>query len=526
MIGWAERVRTHAVWGALTALDTATVAGLLREAITAEAADSLERLNAVAGYALRRLKATDPILIQQQALDNLTGFATQARAHVETFTGNGDFNQLTAANAQADNIIAQLPAVLATISSDDVIAIGESTAKYRETLIKHLAEALQVQQAIAQKNAINEQKIATLEAAIAAEKERLSALTTEQQSLFSASQDKRASEFSTSQTEYLTKYSAASADQQSQFSSDQDARRTAFSDFMRDSQQTTSELMTKYDDKLKEHDAEFQKQEKLMNELHQSNLESLNAEYKAVATEILEDVRKRKAEVESLVGVIGNLGVTSGYKKVADHARWALYFWQFVTLVALAGLITVATFSAFPALFPAPSGKAINGSVEVAVNQTEIKTGSGSQTPTNGTQQKSTEAPKAEVKATTQAAPNSPSDSDFYHGLATRIFLSITFGIFAAYAGKQASHAAAIEQRNRKMALELEALGPFIEPLDKPERDKFRVQIGDRSFGVPDHEAAKPKEDDPTSALGWLKSKDGVQSILGPFKDLVKEIKS
>ena len=79
-----------------------------------------------------------------------------------------------------------------------------------------------------------------------------------------------------------------------------------------------------------------------------------------------------------------------------------------------------------------------------------------------------------------------------------------------------------MEQRNRKLALELEALGPFIEPLEKSDRDKFRVQIGDRSFGVADQDAGKSKEADPVTALAILKSKE-----IGEFiTNIVKAVKS
>lgn len=129
---------------------------------------------------------------------------------------------------------------------------------------------------------------------------------------------------------------------------------------------------------------------------------------------------------------------------------------------------------------------------------------------------------KVDAKAAVAVTVQPHSDADFYQGFLTRVFLSITFGIFAAYAGRQASRFFDMEQKNRRLALELEALGPFIEPLDKAERDKFRVQIGDRSFGVPDTELGKPKEDDPVTALSVLKSKE-----IGEFiATIVKAVKS
>ena len=138
--------------------------------------------------------------------------------------------------------------------------------------------------------------------------------------------------------------------------------------------------------------------------------------------------------------------------------------------------------------------------------------------------EKNKEAPP-EVKATLDGAAPSHSEAEFYQGFATRVFLSITFGIFAAYAAKQASRFFETESRNRKLALELEALGPFIEPLEKSDQDKFRVQIGDRSFGVNDHESYRVKDEDPVTLAGWLKSKDGIEALTGPIKELLKGMK-
>lgn len=59
----------------------------------------------------------------------------------------------------------------------------------------------------------------------------------------------------------------------------------------------------------------------------------LKSTYEETAAEILEQVKKHKMDVENLVGVIGNLGVTSGYVRVANNARNMQFIWQFFTLL-------------------------------------------------------------------------------------------------------------------------------------------------------------------------------------------------
>jgi hypothetical protein len=274
--------------------------------------------------------------------------------------------------------------------------------------------------------------------------------------------------------------------------------------------------MADYDQSLKDHNDTFQAKEKLASDEHEANLQKLTVQYSDQASAILTGIEKHKQEVESLVGVIGNLGVTSGYKKVANYARWMLGIWQFLTVASLAGLIWVAFLVAFPG-----GGKSESIGNRFNLPSANVTATLGMQQSLNRDKAGAKEA-QPNIKASTEIATGTHAEAAFFQGLVTRIFLSITFGIFAAYAGKQASRFFEMEQRNRKLALELEALGPFIEPLEKADRDKFRVQIGDRSFGVSDYEKSNPREDDPVTFAGWLKSKDGIEALTTPVKEVLK----
>lgn len=520
MSQWIDKVRQHAVWVALGAVDLSIKAALERDSIDADMVDSLERLRTVVKYGGNRLSSTDPALIPPVAIDNLVQPLAQMRAYVDSFAGNGDVNQLNAANVYADTFLVSLNSILGAATTGDLTAIGEAAAEYRLTLKKHLEDTLILQENLLKRAATNETNIKAVETALSTEQQRLSVLVNEHQSQFSAAQDKRATEFAASQADYLAKYTAASTEQKTQFSTDQDSRRTAFSDFQRESQEKLSMLISEYDQKLKDHDADFQTSEKLAGEEHKNSLNTLNTEYITQASTILSQIERHKNEVESLVGVIGNLGVTSGYKKVANYARIMVGVWQSLTVIALAGLIFIAFLMAFPGIIAPGSAVDRLGQQKVFA----LNADAGLQGTVNVTSDKKKEA-QPELKAVAEMASKPHTETDFYQGFATRVFLSITFGIFAAYAVRQTSRFFEMEQKNRKLALELEALGPFIEPLDKLDRDKFRVQIGDRSFGVPDHDASKPKDDDPVTLAGWFKSKDGLEALTIPMKEIMKNLK-
>jgi hypothetical protein len=270
-------------------------------------------------------------------------------------------------------------------------------------------------------------------------------------------------------------------------------------------QEKVATLITDYTQKLINQDKDFAEKLEIAAKAHDANLELLKSDYKVAAEDILKQINVHKKEVEDLVGVIGNLGVTSGYQKVANLARWMLFLWQGLTVVALSGLILVAVTLAFPSLIkslPAPIDAPQNASLTVSQ-------------PT----QKATEKTSPSLQATIQAAPV-PSEAAFYQGLATRIFLSLTFGVFAAYAAKQASHFLEMERKNRKLALELEALGPYIAPLDKAKQDEFRIKIGDRSFGVHDNNSNTPKTNDPVTPYDVFSPKELGELIASAAKEL------
>lgn len=515
MSQWIERIRGHRVWGLLESVGPAIDVALERDSLSAEAIDSLERLRSVLAFAGKRLAAADPVLVLPPVVEALANALTTLKNHVDTFAANGDVAQLNAANGQADGVLTHLVAILGPATADDLTIISEAASAYRATLEKHLKDALATQQMLVEKSQANEAKIAALETAVTAEQQRLASLITTQQSEFSKTQDKRASDFSVAQNEQLSKFTTASAEFQTQFSADQNSRKTAFSEFQRLASEKVTALLADYTAQLSEHGKAYVEKERASAEIHKNNLQELQDSYSKTATEILEQIETKKKNVESLVGVIGNLGVTSGYLKVANHARWMLYVWQTITVLALGCLIFVAALVAFP------SEKSVVYDTNPQVPM--VPNAQPATPPVNKGKDVASKVPDA-VKPEAMGGSSS-ADSDFYHGLASRIFLALTFGIFAGYAGRQASHFMEIEKKNRKLALELEALGPFIEPLKQEDRDKFRVQVGDRSFGVPDHEIGNKKEDDPVTALALMKSKEVQEFLTNLVKETIKAVK-
>jgi hypothetical protein len=451
MSEWIDRIKTHQVWQELATLGPVIDQAAAREGNDTPVIDSLERLRVVLAFCGKRLAAMDPVLVEPRPLAALNSALTNARTEVQSFIANGNVGHLTNANSHADNVLAALSAILSPQASDDLTVISDAAASYRAALEKYLREAQASYQTVAGNADAVRVKLTELSNEVAAEKQRLAALVTDYQEKFSTAQEARAQEFTAAQTERQQKFVTSASENQAQVAAAQEARAKEFTDAQTDRKEKYTALVIDYTQKLTEQNTEFTAQREAAVKKYQENLAVLKTEYEQAAKGILDKIDAYKKQVEKLVGVIGNLGVTSGYLKIANHARIALYLWQFLTVAALLGLIFVAYVIAF--------------------------------------------SPPV-------------SESVFFQGLSTRIFLSLTVGVFAAYAAKQAANFWQIERRNRKLALELEALGPYIAPLPTEMQNKFREELGNRSFGVPDGDFQKASEGHPVTALDLLKSKE------------------
>ena len=70
--------------------------------------------------------------------------------------------------------------------------------------------------------------------------------------------------------------------------------------------------------------------------------------------------------------------------------------------------------------------------------------------------------------------------------LAIRAFTIATLGIPAFYAVRESNKHRIAEHRYRKMQLELAAIDPYLELLDKEKRDQIKINLSERFFAQPE----------------------------------------
>jgi len=393
MSTWTERVQAHSVWERLETLGPAVDQGLAREGVTPTASAGLNRIKTVVSFTGKRLSAADSVLIQPGTLDNLAAALQAATTEVQAFVANGNEGHIANANTSIDNALPHLAQIIVPVSSRETAGLREAADAYRTTLESNLLKAQEALAAYQADLAILRERLTALTSEVSAERQRLSSLASEHQSQFSGAQEARSKDYLEAQTSRQDKFTTLIAD---------------------------------YTQKLTDQTTEFGRQREHLVQAQKDELAVMTVTYKDAAAKQLTEIQEHREQVEKLVGVIGNLGVTSGYQKAANEARVTARVWQGIALASLVAIIVVA----YKAFLPLIQG------------------------------------------------------AFTWESFAGRVFVSLTVGVMAGYAISQADKYQQVERRSRKLALELEAIGPFLASLPTEKQEEFRLRVGDRTFGT------------------------------------------
>jgi hypothetical protein len=463
---WDQRIRNHGVWAAMKALGPAIDNVVAVPEIEAEALVGLERIRAALAFIGKRLAAADPFTCFPSPLDTISERLIGALALIERFPSERNIQLIIDANMGIDTALEFVNRVPVQMDGD-IGTLVESTTSFRTDLERRLFASRNAQEQA--KGYIDElqAKVAELSGTIQSERDRVSQTIAEYQRQFAEGQEKRAHDSNDILNQAQQRITAITADYQSQFSSGQETRNKEFSEARSTQEQRFNALLQ--DDTTRhaeQNTAAANDRAELLRSI-QEKLADLNTDFAGTAKNILKEIEADRTRVEKLVGVIGNLGVTSGYLRAANHARYSMWVWQALALAAMITLSYLA-FHTFSLL--------------------EDKTGHFN-----------------------------------WGGFAGRAIFLASLGVIAAYAASQADKLYNSEKRNRRLALELEAIGPYLAPLSEDERNKFRVLMGERTFG---REELSPEmnERSPSTVLDILMSKEGKQ-VLETLTGLVKTLK-
>jgi hypothetical protein len=451
---WTSRIKDHLIWDLLKGVGPLIDQAEQLDDVEPESVEALERLRAVLAFCGKRLGGIDPLVMSPASLDSIALAFDQQKTAIEAFISDRNPTHLTEANHSADValvVVAQIPGLA---SPEELISLIDAVNSYRAVLDEQLRSGTtsrresrsrieELTKSLEEVKTFSQTTLTELKTELEAERKKISLLATEQQKAFAEAQETRVNTLAKTLT-----------DQQGQFSAAQEARSRDFTTAQTESQKRLSDVIADYTKRLADQDSEFAKQRTAFVATANEKLSALNEDYDKKAKVILDEVNQHRSDVEKLVGVIGSLGVTSGYQTTANRARISMWVWQGITVVAMCGLI----YFAYHAFLPSVQG------------------------------------------------------AFHWESFAARVFLTITVGVLAAYAGAQADRFFHMEKSNRKLALELAAIDPFIALLPQAEQDKLKLEVGRRTFAQEEAVITTP-EKSPATTLDLLNS-DSVKQII------------
>ena len=476
---WDERIRQHRVWREMESLGPVIDIALGVTPRTAQTVAGLERIKMVLAYGGKRLAAAEPLLVTPAPLDQIADSLISTRNTIEIYSTDKNPAHVINGNVMADVALPLFASLPGAYSPEELGALISISREYRNVIEQSLVSAeftlfeLQAKSEKMREELLTtslesqaefkisidqlQARLAELAAGLQTEQQKLTQIVSDQQGQFSISQDARSKEFTEGLRVATQEINRLATEYQSQFSTGQNTRSKEFTDAQTLRQNGYAEIVKDYSKRLSDQDSEFTKQRLDFVQSSKEELQKLTETYEEKVKAILELVQERQRDVEKVVGVIGNLGVTSGYVSAANQSQKGMWGWQGMTMLAMGFL----SWTAYKTL----------GLLENAGGQFN------------------------------------------WGGFAGRALLLASLAAIAWYSGFQADKLFVDEKRNRKLALELEAIGPYLAPLPIEEQNKFRVAMGEKSFGR-DHDAELHKHKSPVSVFHLLRSK--------PVKDLIE----
>lgn len=442
MSTWTHRITQHGIWSALESFGATLESAAQRQDLPQDALQVLDRLRAVLAFVGKRLEGADPLLLTTAPLDNLASYINAATSEAQAFVANGNTGHLNNASAQLDTALTFAWQLATPATSSEIGALRKASTEYRDTL-ERLGQEL-------------DSRLSALRAEIDAATQRLVALGNE------ITGERQRS------VQLLTEL-------QSQFAAAQEARTAAFADEARlrlvASNSAVEEIRAQFTSQLVEISASVS----AAKGAHDLTLATQAGEFRDRSKALLDQIEAHKSQVEKLVEIIGNLGVTSGYQKAASEGRFNARMWQAIAVLAMVALIAIAYNKFLPDIAGVDAGAAT-------------------------------------------ATPFS------WQAFAAKIFVSLTAGALAAYAASQADRYQSIERHNRRMALELEAIGPFISSLPEDQQREFRVEIGKRTFGR-SHEETESRSKSPTSVVDLFAKPENRAALESIVSNMMRQLK-
>lgn len=176
-----------------------------------------------------------------------------------------------------------------------------------------------------------------------------------------------------------------------------------------------------FENNLKNFKNEFTKEKQEYND----EIKRLKEDIDSDTTSLIENLKKKLEEAEKLVNIIGNVGVTGNYQKIAENHKKSANFWRWAAIIFMVGFSAILVWTIFDL-----SSEGFNW-----------------------------------VKST------------------IRLIAAAALSYPATYAARESSKHRRLETINRNAELELASINPFIENLSIEKKQEVKQKLVEKYFG-------------------------------------------
>lgn len=350
--------------------------------------------DSVIDYISERLNITVPLLVQEPEMNALASEIEAALTQINSFIGNNNVGHLTNANNNLNSTLNRIRNFPLPISKSK-FNFSKEIANFEKTVSEKYAQ-------LEQENKDFDARLKQLNTLVESKQQELDKLN----QLLTQKQN----EITTLTTNYTADYNNVKATANQQF---EQARTKFRQEFDADRQAFIKEKEVL----KKEFETERETYEKEVSELKGSISEN--------TTKLVEELETKLKESKKLVNIIGNVGATGNYQKIADYHKGQANIWRWIALffmVLLTGLLIYTIYHI--------TGGEFNWKVAIV-----------------------------------------------------RIVAFSALLYPATYASKESAKHRRLENVNRKSELDLASINPFIEILPEAKKQEIKEKMVEKFFG-------------------------------------------
>lgn len=443
MSEWVDRVENHEIRNQLQ-----TITNLLEQAreYAEKQPDTLEdynRLVQIIAFVVNVLDNCDPFMVPTPTLKNLSSNSQNIIQEITNYINNNNRAHLVSANNHADQLIIHGKTLETNTHVYDIDSIREIVGNFRKSAgqyIRYLEEDY-----LKLKNQLEELRTKNQELStdINAQKSRLDNAISQFQQQFSAATEKRSEQFIEAENKRDNQYKQTISNIENTLKETLKEAENNFKTYLDSNKSLVDTKLEEFKSYLEEITIKSISVIDKFKTDSTSQLEELNTN----ANILLKVIEEKKEDALNLVQIIGNIGVTGNFQKIANAEKETADKLRNLALLLMVIMVLIIGFTVFS---------------------------------------------------------NTTNGFDWKMSL-FRLSAALVLAIPATYAATESSKHRNAEYRNRQAELELASIDPFLEKMPEATKNDLKAKLTEKFFGNSKLDEVSSKEVSSSSLFDLIK---------------------